>query len=110
MLTLTFGICRFAAFSDVNTLELSAASTFTNLPSVRNMPNAVVVEAQKFLNSLASAVLSAGSAGIALGTHLDYSLASAATSTEAEELIEKAEEFRDLIEQWIKKNHPPSTL
>ncbi len=41
---------------------------------------------------------------------VDYSLASAATSTEAEELIQKAEEFRDLVEQWIKKNHPEFAL
>jgi len=37
---------------------------------------------------------------------LDYDCAHAATETEAEELIHKAEEFRDLIEKWIRKHHP----
>ena len=37
---------------------------------------------------------------------VDYDLANAATTTEAQELIGKAEEFRDLVEQWIRKTHP----
>src|SRR5712692_7739125 len=36
---------------------------------------------------------------------VDYDLVNAATETEAEELIQKAEEFRDLIEEWIRKHH-----
>jgi hypothetical protein len=28
------------------------------------------------------------------------------TETEAEELLSKAEEFRDLVEKWILKHHP----
>jgi hypothetical protein len=36
---------------------------------------------------------------------VDYDLVNAATETEAEELIAKAEEFRDLVEQWIRKHH-----
>lgn len=37
---------------------------------------------------------------------VDYDLVHAATETEAEELIEKAGEFRDLVENWIRKHHP----
>lgn len=36
---------------------------------------------------------------------VDYDLANAATETEAEELIRKAEEFRNTVEAWIRKNH-----
>lgn len=36
---------------------------------------------------------------------VDYDRASAATETEAEELLVKAEEFRDLVEKWISKHH-----
>jgi uncharacterized protein (UPF0332 family) len=36
---------------------------------------------------------------------VDYDLVNAATETEAEELIRKAEEFQDLIEDWIRKHH-----
>jgi len=37
---------------------------------------------------------------------LDYDVASVVTGTEAEELLSKAQEFRDLIEQWITQNRP----
>jgi uncharacterized protein (UPF0332 family) len=37
---------------------------------------------------------------------VDYDRADAATETEAEELLNKAEEFRDLVEKWISKNYP----
>jgi len=37
---------------------------------------------------------------------VDYDCANAATGTEAEELLLKAEEFRDLVEGWIRKHHP----
>jgi uncharacterized protein (UPF0332 family) len=37
---------------------------------------------------------------------VDYDYVNAATETEAEELIRKAEEFRDLVEAWIRKHHP----
>ena len=36
---------------------------------------------------------------------VDYDCAHAATATEAEDLITKAEEFRDLAEEWIRKHH-----
>lgn len=36
---------------------------------------------------------------------VDYDRANAATQTEAEELISKAEEFRTLVEKWILKHH-----
>lgn len=37
---------------------------------------------------------------------VDYDLANAATETEAEDLIQKAEQFRRLVEAWIRKHHP----
>jgi hypothetical protein len=37
---------------------------------------------------------------------VDYDCANAATETEAEDLLQKAEEFRDLVEEWIRKHHP----
>ena len=37
---------------------------------------------------------------------VDYDRANAATETEAEDLLRKAEEFRDLVEQWIRKEYP----
>jgi hypothetical protein len=37
---------------------------------------------------------------------VDYDCAHAATATEAEDLITKAEEFRELAEEWIRKHHP----
>ena len=36
---------------------------------------------------------------------LDYDRAGLTSESEAEELVEKAEEFRDLVEAWIKKHH-----
>jgi hypothetical protein len=41
---------------------------------------------------------------------VDYDRANAATETEAEELSNKAEEFRDLVEKWILKHHPPFAI
>ena len=37
---------------------------------------------------------------------VDYDCANAATETEAEDLLRKAEEFRDLVEQWVRKHYP----
>jgi hypothetical protein len=37
---------------------------------------------------------------------LDYDVANVATETELEELLEKAEQFRVLVEQWIAQSHP----
>jgi uncharacterized protein (UPF0332 family) len=37
---------------------------------------------------------------------VDYDFANAATETEAEDLLRKTEEFRDLVEQWIRKHYP----
>lgn len=36
---------------------------------------------------------------------IDYDASEVATETEAEELLEKAHEFQEMIEEWIKKNH-----
>jgi uncharacterized protein (UPF0332 family) len=41
---------------------------------------------------------------------VDYDLVNAATETEAEELIRKAEEFQDLVEEWIRKHHRPYAI
>ena len=41
---------------------------------------------------------------------VDYDRADAATETEAEELLKKAEEFRDLVEKWILTHHPGYSL
>jgi uncharacterized protein (UPF0332 family) len=38
--------------------------------------------------------------------HVDYDMANAASETEAEELIAKASEFQQLVEDWIRKAHP----
>ena len=37
---------------------------------------------------------------------LDYDTAQVVTETEAQELMQQAEEFRTLIEQWIAHHHP----
>ena len=37
---------------------------------------------------------------------VDYDCANAATETEAEDLLQKAEEFLDLVEQWVRKHYP----
>jgi hypothetical protein len=37
---------------------------------------------------------------------LDYDMANVATETEVRELLEKAEEFRVLVEQWITGHYP----
>ena len=37
---------------------------------------------------------------------VDYDRVNAATDTEAQELLNKANEFRDLVEKWIRKQHP----
>lgn len=41
---------------------------------------------------------------------VDYDCAHAATDTEAKELVEKAEEFRDHVEVWIRKHHSSYAL
>ena len=41
---------------------------------------------------------------------IDYDLASAASETEAAELVEKACEFKDRVESWIFENHPDLAL
>jgi uncharacterized protein (UPF0332 family) len=38
---------------------------------------------------------------------IDYDDAFVATETEATEILTKAKEFADVVEQWITKNHPP---
>jgi uncharacterized protein len=40
---------------------------------------------------------------------LDYDMANVATETEVRELLEKAEEFRQLVEQWMAQHHPQFT-
>ena len=40
---------------------------------------------------------------------LDYDMANVATETEAHELLAKAEELRQLVEQWIGQHHPQLT-
>jgi uncharacterized protein (UPF0332 family) len=37
---------------------------------------------------------------------VDYDFANAATETEAEDLLQKAEEFRALVEEWVRKQYP----
>jgi uncharacterized protein (UPF0332 family) len=37
---------------------------------------------------------------------VDYDRTNAATETEAEDLLNKAEEFRNLVEKWILKHYP----
>ena len=37
---------------------------------------------------------------------IDYDDAFVATETEAIEIVTKAKEFMNVIEQWIAKNHP----
>ena len=37
---------------------------------------------------------------------IDYDASEVVTDTEAEELLEKAEEFQELVEEWIVKHHP----
>lgn len=36
---------------------------------------------------------------------IDYDGSEIVSETEAEELLEKAKEFRTIIEEWIEKNH-----
>ena len=40
---------------------------------------------------------------------IDYDHASAATHTEAEEIVAEAKEFFELVERWITANHPKFT-
>ena len=42
--------------------------------------------------------------------NVDYDMAGVATETETEELLKKAEEFRQLAEAWIAQNHPQYAL
>lgn len=37
---------------------------------------------------------------------LDYDMANVATETEVQELLEKAEQFRALVEQWVTQHYP----
>lgn len=37
---------------------------------------------------------------------IDYDASEVVTDTEAEELLEKAEEFQEMVEEWIGKHHP----
>ena len=37
---------------------------------------------------------------------IDYDDAFVATETEANEIVAKAKEFIEIVEQWIAKNHP----
>jgi hypothetical protein len=37
---------------------------------------------------------------------IDYDDAFGATETEAKEIVTKAKEFVEVVEQWIAKNHP----
>jgi uncharacterized protein (UPF0332 family) len=37
---------------------------------------------------------------------VDYDCANAASESEAEDLLREAEEFRDLVEDWIRRHHP----
>jgi hypothetical protein len=38
--------------------------------------------------------------------HIDYDASEVVTETEAEELLKKAEEFQQMIEEWLTKHHP----
>ncbi len=38
---------------------------------------------------------------------VDYNFASVVTETELQELLEQTDKFRELVENWIAKNHPP---
>lgn len=38
--------------------------------------------------------------------HIDYDASEVVTNTEAQELLEKAGEFREMVEEWIVKHHP----
>lgn len=40
---------------------------------------------------------------------LDYDMANVATETEVRELLEKAQAFRQLVEQWITQHYPQFT-
>lgn len=37
---------------------------------------------------------------------IDYMTSSVATDTEAEELVERAGDFRSMVEEWVRLNHP----
>ena len=36
---------------------------------------------------------------------VDYDMANVASETEANLLVQKADEFRVMVEEWIRKNH-----
>lgn len=38
--------------------------------------------------------------------HIDYDASEVVTDTEAQELLEKAEEFQEMVEAWIVRHHP----
>ena len=41
---------------------------------------------------------------------VDYDMANVASESEAEDLLEKAQEFKELVRTWIKKHHPQFRL
>ncbi|MGH8065926.1 MAG: hypothetical protein ACRERE_11995 [Candidatus Entotheonellia bacterium] len=41
---------------------------------------------------------------------LDYDMADVATDTELEELLQKVEQFRTLVEEWIAQYHPQFSI
>jgi uncharacterized protein (UPF0332 family) len=41
---------------------------------------------------------------------VDYDMANVATESEAEDLVQKAEEFRGLVKSWIRGRHPQYRL
>lgn len=38
--------------------------------------------------------------------HIDYDASEVVTDTEAQELLEKARKFQEMVEEWIVKHHP----
>jgi len=38
--------------------------------------------------------------------HIDYDASEVVTETEAEEILKKAREFQEMVEEWIAKRHP----
>lgn len=38
--------------------------------------------------------------------HIDYDASEVVTDTEAQELLEKVEEFQEMVEAWIVRHHP----
>ena len=44
------------------------------------------------------------------GNSIDYDASEIVTQTEASELLEKAREFQNLIEEWVTKHYPAYKL